>query len=103
MISQLFPGDDADSSITIQTFLLDREPDDEQRELAEKQADFLEHVVRDEDYYTGLRIQRAVKTGAKTEFLFGRNEGGGHRFHRWVDQLIALDDDELAARFASGT
>jgi hypothetical protein len=31
-------------------------------------------VVRDEDYYTGLRIQRSVKTGMKTHFLFGRNE-----------------------------
>ena len=43
---------------------------------------FLEHVVRDEDYYTGNRIQKAVKTGAKSEFLFGRNEWGGQRFHR---------------------
>ena len=55
--------------------------------------------MRDEDYYTGLRIQRAVKTGAKSEFLFGRNEGGGHRFHRWVDELIELDDAELADAF----
>ena len=103
LISQLFPGDNADRSLTVQSYFLDHEPDDEERELAEKQADFLEHVVRDEDYYTGLRIQRAVKTGAKSEFLFGRNEGGGHRFHRWVDELIELDDAQLAARFASGT
>ncbi len=56
------------------------------------------HVVNDEDYYTGRRIQRALKTGAKSEILFGRNEGGGQRFHRWVDQLIELDDAELAGR-----
>jgi hypothetical protein len=63
---------------------------------------FLDHVVRDEDYYTGLRIQRAVKTGAKSEFLFGRNEGGGQRFHRWVDALVRADDDEFPGLFAGG-
>jgi nitrite reductase/ring-hydroxylating ferredoxin subunit len=99
LISQLFPGDNADRSLTIQSYFLDHEPDDEERELAEKQADFLEHVVRNEDYYTGLGIQRAVKTGAKTEFLFGRNEGGGHRFHGWVDELIELDDADLPRVF----
>jgi len=102
LVSQLFPGDNADRSLTIQSYFLDHEPDDEERELAEKQADFLEHVVRDEDYYTGLRIQRAVKTGAKSEFLFGRNEGGGHRFHRWVDKLIELDDAALPSAFTAG-
>ncbi len=102
LVSQLFPGDDADRSLTVQSYFLDHEPDDEERELAEKQADFLERVVRDEDYYTGLRIQRAVKTGTKAEFLFGRNEGGGHRFHRWVDGLIALDSGDALAAFGPG-
>ena len=58
--------------------------------------------MRDEDYYTGLRIQRAVKTGAKSEFQFGRNEGGGHRFHRWVDELIELDDADAGHRLPTG-
>jgi phenylpropionate dioxygenase-like ring-hydroxylating dioxygenase large terminal subunit len=103
LVSQLFPGADADSSVTVQSYFIDHEPDDEERELAQKQADFLEHVVRDEDYATGLGIQRSVKTGAKSEFLFGRNEGGGHRFHQWVDRLLALDDAELAGVFDSTT
>jgi carnitine monooxygenase subunit len=103
LISQLFPGADADSSLTIQSYFLDHEPDDEERALAEKQADFLEHVVRDEDYYTGSRIQRAVKTGAKTEFLFGRNEGGGHRFHQWVDRMIAADDATFLDLYRAGS
>jgi hypothetical protein len=35
--------------------------------------------------------------------LFGRNEGGGQRFHGWVDRIIeARDDDELNAMFAAG-
>jgi hypothetical protein len=32
--------------------------------------------------------------------LFGRNEGGGQRFHRFVDALLATDDAELPALFA---
>jgi hypothetical protein len=57
-------------------------------------------VVRDEDYFTGLRIQRALQTGALSDVLFGRNEGGGQRFHRFVDALLAADDAELPALFA---
>ena len=48
----------------------------------------------------GLRIQRAVKAGAKTEFLFGRNEGGGQAFHGWVDRA-RLDDAKLYSAFRS--
>ncbi len=102
MISQLSPGPDAGSSVTTQTFLFRGEPDDEQRALCEKQMAFLEHVVRDEDYATGLRIQRALETGAKSEVLFGRNEVGGQRFHGWVDRLVAAEtDDDLDAVLAS--
>ncbi len=98
MISTLFPGDTPDTSRTIQHFLAAFQPSEELNELIEAQKAFLLHVVRDEDYYTGNRIQRAVKTGAKTEFLFGRNEAGGQRFHGWVDRLVAA---ETAQDFAN--
>jgi NADP-dependent 3-hydroxy acid dehydrogenase YdfG len=76
MISQLFPGATPGTSITTQNFLaVGGHPDDERMVTIEKQMDFLMHVVRDEDYFTGLRIQQAVQTGAKSEFVFGRNEG----------------------------
>jgi hypothetical protein len=66
--------------------------------------DFLLRVVRDEDYFTGNRIQRTVKTGAKTEFLFGRNEGACQRFHGWVDALVrAAAPADTAALFAAAT
>lgn len=103
MVSQLFPGDTPETSVTIQNFLATFEPDDESMTAIDKQMDFLMHVVRDEDYYTGNRIQRAVKTGAKSEFLFGRNEGPCQRFHGWVDDLIAADDAEFARLFADAT
>jgi phenylpropionate dioxygenase-like ring-hydroxylating dioxygenase large terminal subunit len=101
MVSTLFPGDTPDTSVTVQNFLAAFEPDDHILPAIEATQQFLLSVVRDEDYFTGNRIQRAVKTGAKTEFLFGRNELGGQRFHGWVDRLVAADTDEqFAAEFA---
>ena len=88
MVSQLFPGAAPDRSVTIQNYLTITEPDDELCALAEKQGEFFEHVVRDEDYFTGVRIDRNIRTGAKQEFVFGRNEGGGQRFHRHLDALV---------------
>lgn len=68
----------------------------------DNQIAFLESVVRDEDYATGLKIQRTVKTGAKKEFIFGRNEGGAQYVHGWFDALLETPDDELAALFERG-
>ena len=31
--------------------------------------------------------------------LFGRNEGGGQRFHGWVQDIIDTDDEGLNALF----
>ena len=75
MISQLFPGESAQRSYTIQNYLMEREPDAEQTKKAHEQFALLEHVVRDEDYATGLKQQRALATGAKPFVMFGRNEG----------------------------
>jgi phenylpropionate dioxygenase-like ring-hydroxylating dioxygenase large terminal subunit len=102
LLSQLFPGETPQESVTVQTYLMREEPDDEQRALALKQVDLLEYVVREEDYATGLRQQAALRTGVLDEVIFGRNEGGGHRFHRWLDRLLDAGDDELPAIFAAG-
>ena len=102
MVSQLFPGDTPETSVTTQNFLATFEPDDEALATIDKTMDFLMHVVRDEDYYTGNRIQRAVKTGAKSEFVFGRNEGPCQRFHGWVESLVGAEDPaQTAALFAA--
>ncbi|MFP6606107.1 MAG: aromatic ring-hydroxylating dioxygenase subunit alpha [Myxococcota bacterium] len=102
MVSQLFPGATPEESVTVQNFLATTEPDAERETQIESTMSFLEHVVRDEDYYTGNRIQKAVKTGAKSEVLFGRNEGGGQRFHRWLEALLGTDDAQLSKLFAEG-
>lgn len=102
LVSQLFPGPGPEESTTIQNFLATSKPDAAQRELIDEQIEFLRHVVQDEDYATGNRIQKAVKTGAKSEVLFGRNEGGGQSFHRWVERFLEADDDALPGLFSTG-
>jgi carnitine monooxygenase subunit len=99
MVSQLFPGDNVNESYTTQTFVHTQPPTPEQAAMVAEKMAFLHHVVADEDYFTGKRIQRAARSGAKKEFLFGRNEGGGHRFHQWVEAIIATEDDALPALF----
>jgi phenylpropionate dioxygenase-like ring-hydroxylating dioxygenase large terminal subunit len=100
LVSQLFPGSTPETSRTVQHFLAAFTPDEEQLAAIHQQMQFLLHVVRDEDYYTCNRIQRALKTGAKTELVFGRNEGPCQRFHTWVDALVRADDLTYARLFA---
>ena len=104
VISQLFPGPTPSTSVTVQTHLTAGPPPDEARmALIDKHMDLLLRVVRDEDYATGKRIQQALQTGAKTELMFGRNEGACQRFHRWVEQLVGAsspDDTEALFRAA---
>jgi hypothetical protein len=99
LVSQLFPGASVGESLTVQTYLLEKAPDDAQRKAAEQMFELLGTVVREEDYATGLRQQRALASGAPRHVLFGRNEGGGQRFHRWVEHLLATDDAALASAF----
>ena len=99
MVSQLFPGESALESYTVQNYLMEKPPTDEQREAADKMFGMLEFVVREEDYATGLRQQRALQSGARSHVLFGRNEGGGQRFHGYTDRLIAMSDEELYKEF----
>ncbi|WP_420452306.1 aromatic ring-hydroxylating oxygenase subunit alpha [Ilumatobacter sp.] len=88
MVSQLLPGPTPDRSRTIQTHLIAADADDEERAATLKRADFLEWVVNEEDYRTGLGIQSALGSGANTEFTFGRNEPGNQTFHRSVDEFL---------------
>lgn len=99
MISQLFPGDKVGESYTTQLYLTESEPTDEERVEALSQFKLLEYVVETEDYDTGLRQQHALKSGAREHVLFGRNEAGGQRFHRWVQQILDTDDEGLNGLF----
>ncbi|MSO60065.1 MAG: aromatic ring-hydroxylating dioxygenase subunit alpha [Ilumatobacteraceae bacterium] len=101
-VARIFPGANADESVTYLDFISAGEPTADFTAKVDKQIAFLEAVVRDEDYATGLKIQRTVKTGAKKEFIFGRNEGGAQYVHGWFDALLETPDDELAALFVRG-
>ena len=99
MISQLFPGDSPSESYTIQNYVMEHEPPEETVPLAHDQFKLLEYVVREEDYATGIRQQRALETGLKATVMFGRNEGGGQCFHSWLDRLLNTDDQSLPRLF----
>ena len=99
MISQLFPGEKPGESYTVQNYVMENEPNEEQTKTAHEQFEFLEHVVRDEDYATGLKQQKSLETGFKDHVLFGRNEEGGQRFHGWVDTLLNTEDKDLNKLF----
>ncbi|MEM6909125.1 MAG: SRPBCC family protein [Pseudomonadota bacterium] len=100
MISQLFPGDSVGESTTTQFYVMENQPETEADiKSAHEQFDFLEIVVRDEDYLTGKRQHEALQSGLLEEVLFGRNERGGQVFHQWVDKLTHASDDELCELF----
>ena len=69
------------------------------QQAALTQFEFLKYVVQEEDYATGLRQQKALESGGKPFVLFGKNEGGGHHFHHWVDLLLKTEDADLPALF----
>ncbi len=102
MISQLLPSASPGASRTIQNFLAVGPVSEARQKTIDDQMQFLFGVVRDEDYATGLKIQRALGTGLTRDVLFGRNEWGGQRFHRWVDALLRAEDADLAALFERG-
>ncbi len=102
MISQLFPGDTPGTSYTIQNYVMEKEPDEAGRKAARDQFDFLRYVVQEEDYATGLKQQKALESRAKEYVLFGRNEEGGHNFHRWVDNILETADEDLPKLFQTG-
>jgi carnitine monooxygenase subunit len=102
MVSQLFPGAAPGESVTIQNFLSLKSPDEVDQAAVKDYMSWMVDVVRDEDYFTGFRVQKALATGAKEHSLFGRNEGGGQMFHRWVDALVNTDDADLPALLEKG-
>ncbi|MDE0581313.1 MAG: aromatic ring-hydroxylating dioxygenase subunit alpha [bacterium] len=94
LVSQLFPGSTVDTSITIQTVLCRHEPTtDEEQKVAEQFSALVLQAVRDEDYWVGFQIQNALKSGATSEVLFGRNEPSLQHYHHAVERYAELSVD----------
>ena len=103
MISQLFPGDSPGKSFTIQYYLMENPPaSDEAVKAAEEQFKFLKYVVAEEDYATGIALQKNLSVGARDHVLFGKNEGGGQNFHKWVASIVEASDEDLPKLFQTG-
>jgi len=102
MVSQMYPGKSVDTSRTIQNFLRSGDPEKKNQAELDQFMQFMRRVVEEEDYRTGKKVQTALATGAKQFSLFGRNEGGGQLFHKWVDALVEASDAELPALFHKG-
>ncbi|MFL0355305.1 SRPBCC family protein [Erythrobacter sp. GH1-10] len=101
MISQLFPGENVGESFTTQYYVMENQPEtEEQVKSAHEQFDFLEIVVRDEDYKTGKRQHEALQSGMLDHVLFGKNERGGQVFHQWAEKLTNASDEDLLRIFA---
>lgn len=94
LVSQLFPGPTVDTSLTIQTVLCRHDPSiDEERQMAEQFSALVLQAVRDEDYWVGFQIQNALKSGATSEVLFGRNEPSLQHYHHAVERYAELSVD----------
>jgi phenylpropionate dioxygenase-like ring-hydroxylating dioxygenase large terminal subunit len=102
LISQILPGESVDESVTVQTYLMEDEPDDEQRAAAQQLFQFLGDVVDGEDLPTSFDQQRSLSTGLLPSVRFGRNEGGLQRFHDWTERLLVTADDDLEELFRVG-
>jgi phenylpropionate dioxygenase-like ring-hydroxylating dioxygenase large terminal subunit len=99
MISQLFPGEKVGESITVQMYLTEKKPTQETRDGAVEMFKLLEYVVQHEDYGTGLRQQKALDAGMTEYVYFGRNEGGGQTFHKWVQRILDTGNADLNGLF----
>ncbi|MCY3863635.1 MAG: aromatic ring-hydroxylating dioxygenase subunit alpha [bacterium] len=94
LLSQLFPGPTVDTSLTIQTVLCRHEPTtEEEQKVAEQFSALVLQAVRDEDYWVGFQIQNALKSGATSEVLFGRNEPSLQHYHYAVERYAELSVD----------
>jgi len=102
LISQILPGVTVDQSVTVQTYLMEQEPDDMQRAEAQQLFDFLGDVVNGEDLPTSHDQQRTLSTGLLPSVRFGRNEGGLQQFHAWTEHILATADSDLEELFRTG-
>ncbi|MEZ5271541.1 MAG: aromatic ring-hydroxylating dioxygenase subunit alpha [Ilumatobacteraceae bacterium] len=99
LMSQVFPGATPGASITFQTHLRRRPLDPADTADVDKALErvrYLEFVVQEEDYATGLAIGRNLPAmaGAAQAFVFGRNELANQRFHSWVRHFLENDSSQ---------
>ena len=92
LVSQIFPGPTAQSTVTTQSVLSARKPvSPEEIAAAEQFSELVLQAVRDEDYPVGYGIQKGLASSANSHFTFGRNEAAVQNYHRWVGRFMSND------------
>ncbi len=98
VVSLLFPGESHDRSVTTQVFLAAKAPEtEEERVLFAARTKMLHDVVKDEDYKTVDGVQAGLASGAIPDVIFGRNELGNQRLHRWIAHYSQENPDPAHA------
>ena len=102
IISQVLPGQEVGESVTVQIFLHENPPEGAQIEEAQALCDFLGNVVGQEDLPMSRDQQQVLATGLLPTVQFGRNEGGLHHFHHWIDRFVQAPTDASLAELMKG-
>jgi phenylpropionate dioxygenase-like ring-hydroxylating dioxygenase large terminal subunit len=90
LVSQIFPGETPDQTVTVQMILAAKKPETDEELAATKLfSDMVLQAVQDEDYRLGLNIQAGLKSGANTEFLYGKNEPAVQNYHNWISRFMS--------------
>ena len=90
MLSQVFPGTQPDTSITIQNHIYQHvSPPGAERKSLDEAIERFKYVVREEDYRGGRQIQLGLNTDANSTFIFGMNEVGPQNFHTALDYFLS--------------
>lgn len=99
LVSQIFPGETPDTSITIQSILSAKKPEtDEEREACEAFSQLANYAVQEEDYPIGFGIQEGLDSGANENFVIGRNEPGIQHYHNTVERVMREKGELLSAQ-----
>ncbi len=95
LVSQILPGKTWDTTVTIQTVLSAKKPEDDAA-LQKSQAfkEMAHSAVDGEDYVVGRTIQNNLSVIRESEFLIGRNEPAIQNYHRWVAHF--MDNDGMS-------
>jgi phenylpropionate dioxygenase-like ring-hydroxylating dioxygenase large terminal subunit len=89
VISQIFPGDTAATSTTVQTYLVARPPSQETKPELDEFVAFIKKIVGEEDLPMSMQQQTSMSSGLVKTVHFGRNELGLQRYHQWIEQLVS--------------
>jgi phenylpropionate dioxygenase-like ring-hydroxylating dioxygenase large terminal subunit len=89
LVSQIFPGQTPNTTVTTQTILVANKPTSTAEKTASREfSDLILRAVQDEDYAIGFGIQSGMGSNANTEFIFGRNEPAVQNYHTWIARFM---------------